>query len=40
MKEETILTILTIITIGIMVNYTYELFFVPEPPIKIEQYKF
>jgi hypothetical protein len=40
MKEEIILTILTIITIGIMVSYVYEVFFVPKPPIKIEQYKF
>ena len=40
MKEETILTILTIITIGVIVNYAYEVFFVPKPPIKIEQYKF
>ena len=40
MKEETILTILTIITIGVIVNYAYEVFFVPKPPIKIQQYKF
>ena len=40
MKEETILTIITIITIGVMVNYVYEVFFVPRPPMKIEQYQF
>tara|TARA_B110000196_G_scaffold169330_1_gene145386 strand:+ start:168 stop:290 length:123 start_codon:yes stop_codon:yes gene_type:complete len=40
MKEETILTILTIITIGVMVSYAYEVFFVPIPPMKIEQYQF
>ena len=40
MKEEIILTILTIITIGVMVNYVYEVFFVPKPPMKIEQYNF
>ena len=40
MKEEIILTILTVITIGVMISYTYEVFFVPKPPIKIEQYKF
>jgi len=40
MKEEIILTILTIITIGVIVNYAYEVFFVPKPPMKIEQYQF
>ena len=40
MKEETILTILTIITIGVMVNYAYEVFFIPTPPMKIEHYQF
>ena len=40
MKEEIILTILTIITMGVMVNYVYEVFFVPKPPMKIEQYQF
>ena len=40
MKEEIILTILTIITIGVMVSYVYEVFFEPKPPMKIEQYQF
>ena len=40
MKEETILTILTIITISLIASYTYEIFFEPKPPIKIEQYQF
>ena len=40
MKEEIILTILTVITIGVMISYTYEVFFEPKPPIKIEQYRF
>ena len=40
MKEETILTILTIITIGVMVSYVYEVFFEPKQPMKIEQYQF
>ena len=40
MKEETILTILTIIMIGVIVNYAYEVFFEPKPPMKIEQYQF
>ena len=40
MKEEIILTILTVITIGVMISYTYEVFFESKPPIKIEQYKF
>ena len=40
MKEETILIILTKITLGVMVNYVYEVFFVPKPPMKIEQYQF
>ena len=40
MKEEIILLIFTLITISLVASYTYEIFFEPKPPIKIEQYKF